>query len=67
MYTEPVPDKAIEVAHAEAKEDRQHRYFQSLIKHMAEEKGYRAIIERPTDNGGRVDVGLEQNGTRVAF
>jgi len=37
VYKEPVPDKAIEVANAEAKEDRQHSYFQSLIKHMAEE------------------------------
>ena len=34
---------------------------------MAEEKGYRAIIERITPDGsGRVDVSLEQNGRKIA-
>jgi len=62
-----LPEEVVETAHAETKEeDRQHRYLQSLIKHMAEEKGYRAILEKPTDDGGRVDVGLEQNGMRIA-
>lgn len=45
----------------------QHRYLQTLIKKTAEEKGYRAIIERPTPDGlGKVDVGLERNGKRIA-
>jgi|GEM_PF-2771323 len=33
---------------------------------MAEEKGFRAVIEAPAPDGGRVDVGLEQNGRRIA-
>jgi hypothetical protein len=34
---------------------------------MAEEKGYRAIIEHPTPDGlGRVDISLERNGKRIA-
>ncbi len=45
----------------------QHRYLQTLIKKTAEEKGYRAIIEKPTPDGlGKVDVGLERNGKRIA-
>lgn len=48
------------------KEERQHRYLQSLIKHIAEEQGFRAVIEEPTPEGGRVDVGLEQDGRRIA-
>jgi hypothetical protein len=51
---------------SEAKGERQHRYLQSLIKRVAEEKGYRAVIEEPTPDGGRVDVGLEQDGRRIA-
>ena len=44
-----------------------HRYLQTLIKQMAEQRGYRAVIEEPTpDGGGRVDVGLERNGKRIA-
>jgi hypothetical protein len=33
---------------------------------MAEEKGYRAVIEASTPDGGRVDIGLEQEGKRIA-
>jgi hypothetical protein len=45
----------------------QHRYIQSLIKRMAEEKGYRAVIEQPTSDGkGKVDIGLEKEETRIA-
>ncbi len=45
----------------------QHRYLQTLIKRMAEEKGFRAVIEQPISDGqGRVDVSLEQDGKRIA-
>jgi hypothetical protein len=45
----------------------QHRYLQTLIKHMAEERGYRAVIEEPTSDGlGRVDVGLTRNDEKIA-
>jgi hypothetical protein len=57
---------AAEAVSSEAKGERQHRYLQSLIKRMAEEKGYRSVVEEPTTDGGRVDVGLEQDGRRIA-
>src|SRR5207302_6107437 len=45
----------------------QHRYLQALIKRMAEDRGFRAVIEGPTPDGlGRIDVGLEQNGKKIA-
>ena len=45
----------------------QHRYLQTLIKKTVEGKGYRAIIEKPTPDGlGKVDVGLERNGKKIA-
>ena len=45
----------------------QHRYLQTLIKKMAEARGYKAVIEAPTPDGkGRVDVSLERNGKRIA-
>ena len=45
----------------------QHRYLQTLIKKTAEEKSYRATVEEPTPDGlGKVDVGLERNGKRIA-
>ncbi len=44
-----------------------HRYLQSLIKRMAEQRGYKATIEEPTTDGlGRVDVGLERDGEKIA-
>jgi hypothetical protein len=56
----------VESVPSEAKAERQHRYLQSLIKRIAEEKGYRAVIEASTPDGGRVDIGLEQGGKRIA-
>ncbi len=43
----------------------QHRYVQHLIKGLAEARGFRAMIEAPTD-GGQADVGLYRDGLSVA-
>jgi len=45
----------------------QHRYLQILIKRIAEEKGFRAEIEKPILGGkGRVDLELEIDGRKIA-
>ena len=45
----------------------QHRYLQTLIKRMAEQKGFKAVIEQPTSDGqGRVDVSLERDKKKIA-
>ena len=47
--------------------EREHRRLQHLIKRLAEQSGYKATIEQPTIDGlGRVDVGLESDGRRIA-
>jgi len=44
-----------------------HRYLQTLIKRLAEQRGYKAVIEEQTvDKLGRVDVGLERDGEKIA-
>ena len=54
-------------ASAKQQEVSRHRYLQTIIKKMAEQRGFRAIIEEPTPDGtGRVDVGLERNGEKLA-
>ncbi len=51
----------------EGKGGPQHKYLQSIIKRMAEEKGYRATLEQPTlDGQGQIDVSLERDGKRIA-
>ena len=46
---------------------RQHAYVQQLIKRLAEERGFRAIIEEPILNGaGRVDVSLTRGTEKIA-
>lgn len=52
-------------APAEDEDINRHRYLQSLIKKMAEEKGYKATIEESIPDG-RVDVGLLKNGKKIA-
>jgi hypothetical protein len=44
----------------------QHRRIQTFIKKIAEQRGYRALIEESTADGGRVDVGLEREGKKIA-
>ena len=49
------------------KEQSEHRYLQTLIKRMAESRGFKATIEALIpENQGRVDVSLERNGFRIA-
>src|ERR1022692_3437297 len=50
----------------EKKQETQHRYLQTLIKKMAESRGYKAVIEEPTGDGGRVDVGLLKGDSKIA-
>jgi len=45
----------------------QHRYLQTLIKRMAENKGFRVVLEKyVADGAGRVDVSLERDGRKIA-
>lgn len=68
---EPVPsgkvaDEQIKEV-VKKKEISQHRYLQSLIKKMAESKGYKATIEAPTPDGkGSVDVAIIGNDLKIA-
>jgi hypothetical protein len=44
-----------------------HVYIQTLIKRCAEERGWRAIVEKSTPDGaGRVDVSLERGKRKIA-
>ena len=45
---------------------RNHRYLQSLVKELADQRGIRATIEAPLPNGGQVDVLLERDGILAA-
>ena len=60
------PTKA-ESRYTEQKNVSFHRYLQTLIKRMAEQRGFKAVIEEATtDKQGRIDVGLERNDERIA-
>lgn len=48
------------------KEISEHRYLQMYVKRMAEARGYKATLEVPTPDGGRVDVELERNANKIA-
>lgn len=44
----------------------EHRYLQTLIKKLAENLGYRAVIEESTPDGGKVDISLQIGKKRIA-
>ena len=66
----PTPFVPVEIPtqqEPQKKVETRHRYLQTLIKRMAESRGYIAKTEELTPDGkGRVDVSLERNGKRIA-
>lgn len=75
--SEPVvkePEPTIEIENDSLKESvvkrqeqSKHRYLQTLIKRMAEQRGYKALIEEDLpDRSGRIDVHIEGHGKRIA-
>src|SRR5439155_11091472 len=45
----------------------QHKYLQEMVKRLAEDKGFKATIEKPVLGGkGSIDVALEKNGRLIA-
>jgi DNA helicase HerA-like ATPase len=45
----------------------EHKYLQHLVKRLAEDRGYRATIEKPIlDGTGSIDVMLERQGRSIA-
>lgn len=46
---------------------KQHKYLQSLIKQIGEDRGFRATVEKSVlDGSGSIDVALEREGCAVA-
>jgi len=43
----------------------QHKYLQQLVKQLAEERGFRAMLEEQV-SGGQVDVGLHRDDVSIA-
>lgn len=61
-------DATIDATKSVPKGESQHRYLQSLIKNLAEQSGFKAVLEQMTPDGqGRVDVSLERDRQRMAF
>lgn len=49
----------------EKQEIREHRYLQTFIKKMAEQRGFKAVIEEEVA-GGRIDVVLQRDTLKIA-
>lgn len=65
---EPPTEERVMAVHPpmEGKGGPQHKYLQALIKRMAEDKGFRAIIEKTLPGGGSVDVSIERDEKMIA-
>jgi hypothetical protein len=64
---EPPRERRPQQAYEPGKGGPKHRYLQNLVKELAEQQGFRAIIEAPIKHGsGQVDVLLERDGEQVA-
>lgn len=64
MGSDAYPDLTV----LEGKGGYRHRYIQAFIKKMAEEHGYKAVIEQPLPDGfGSVDLGIEKGEQRIAI
>lgn len=68
IIEEVMPNAAIPIKPDRIKKtETQHRYLQTLVKRIAESRGYKAVIEAQTKDGkGRVDVSLERESEQIA-
>ncbi|MCW3111476.1 MAG: hypothetical protein JWQ09_5982 [Segetibacter sp.] len=66
---EPIRREIVEVVQpVEEKDISTHRYLQTLVKRMAESRGYTATIEKPLPSGGgQIDVLLAKDGKVIAI
>jgi hypothetical protein len=63
----PPPPVAVTASAPLGRGGAQHKYLQELVKRWAEDRGYRATIEKPILDGlGSVDVALEKQGHTIA-
>lgn len=46
---------------------KRHRYLQTYIAQLAQQRGFKTTIEKQTKSGGRIDLVLEQDTVRVAI
>lgn len=65
LADQPRPRPSADTPRELGKGGPQHRYVQHLIKGLAEERGYRAVIEEPTASG-QIDVALHRSDLRIA-
>lgn len=64
---EEINDDNVKEVIVKREEQSKHRYLQTLVKRMAESRGYVSVIEKPVSDGkGSVDVALEREGIRIA-
>jgi hypothetical protein len=64
---EELNDENVKDTIVKREEQSKHRYLQTLVKRMAESRGYVSVIEKPLSAGkGSVDVALEREGKRIA-
>lgn len=50
----------------EQREKREHLYMQDYVKKMAEQRGFKAQLEAPTPNSGRIDILLIRDELTIA-
>lgn len=61
------PIQPSKIPNTQTKELSEHRYLQTLIKRMAEARGYKVAIEEPILQGkGRVDISMERKEKKIA-
>lgn len=59
-------DKFIE-KEVEREKQREHRFIQEFVKKVAEERGFKSVLEEPVNSGaGKVDVGLHRDDLKIA-
>jgi len=60
-------DFPVQLENVSHKGNQQHLYLQSLVKRIAESKGFRVTLEKEIFGGvGRIDVALENDAERIA-
>ena len=58
--------EALKEAYRKQTKEREHEYLKTLLSNLAQDHGFRTVVEEGTASGGRVDIGLHGEDVNIA-
>lgn len=58
--------QALKEEYRKQTQEREHEYLKTLLSNLAQDHGFRTVVEEGTESGGRVDIGIHGDAIKIA-